>query len=298
MDSYQFAEYSDEGNESFRILIGVCDRRRFLRYAGAVKEAGFSPVFVPEAYDALNRSFQGRLMRCVYADRKFCSVCAEQFDGLLLPGGGDLHPAHFDQIDRYSRGIEVQTDRMQFYLAEAFISAKKPVLGICRGMQLLNVLFGGDLQQELGREQVLHHAYDQEAEKDRMHDSWFDAGFSPARVLMTDTLAKTDTLVTEDALAKVDVLAKEDILIKTDALAKEEETGKLMLRFPVNSAHHQAVGRLGNHLQAVQWADDGVIEGIAHDTLPVVGLQWHPERCGTKGANSIFQAIWKEMFQK
>ena len=46
----------------------------------------------------------------------------------------------------------------------------------------------------------------------------------------------------------------------------------------VNSNHHQAICRLGRGLGVRQWAADGVIEGICHSRLPVLGVQWHPER--------------------
>ena len=52
----------------------------------------------------------------------------------------------------------------------------------------------------------------------------------------------------------------------------------VMYFFIVNSAHHQAVDELGKGLRAVQWADDGTVEAIRHDTLPVFAVQWHPER--------------------
>ena len=49
-------------------------------------------------------------------------------------------------------------------------------------------------------------------------------------------------------------------------------------RCTVNSSHHQIVGRLGHGLEALQWADDGAVEALRHRTLPVWGVQWHPER--------------------
>lgn len=239
--------------DSYQILIGICDRGRFSRYGAAVDRAGFQPVFVSEAYDVLNRRLQGRLLRCVYADRRFCRACAQQYDGLLLPGGGDLHPAYFDQIDRYSSGIEVQVDRMQFYLAEAFITAGKPVMGICKGMQLLNVLFGGTLIQDLSMEQKERHAWDERRQQDREHGSQISSHF-----LFGSSIDRNQR---------------------------------------VNSAHHQAVNRIGDGLIPVQWADDGVIEGICHRTLPAAGFQWHPERRGTEEADQLFFQVWSAMFQ-
>ena len=52
-------------------------------------------------------------------------------------------------------------------------------------------------------------------------------------------------------------------------------------RFTVNSAHHQSADRLGTGLRAVQWTDDGTVEALRHETLPIFAVQWHPERlCG------------------
>ena len=48
--------------------------------------------------------------------------------------------------------------------------------------------------------------------------------------------------------------------------------------FTANSFHHQAVGQLGQGLHSTAYAPDGTIEGLEHDTLPVFGVQWHPER--------------------
>ena len=71
------------------------------------------------------------------------------FGGLLLPGGGDIHPSWFGQEDQGSLSVDRELDRAQFALLGAFLSAGRPVLGICRGMQLINVFFGGSLIQHL-----------------------------------------------------------------------------------------------------------------------------------------------------
>lgn len=73
----------------------------------------------------------------------------EIYDRLLLPGGGDIHPSRFHQPDQGCRNINLQLDKAQFALLDTFIQTSRPVLGICRGLQLINVYFGGDIIQHL-----------------------------------------------------------------------------------------------------------------------------------------------------
>lgn len=70
-------------------------------------------------------------------------------DALLLPGGGDLEPWRYGQSNTHSRGLEPGRDAAEFMLLEHFSVVKKPVLGICRGLQTINVYFGGTLRQDI-----------------------------------------------------------------------------------------------------------------------------------------------------
>ena len=149
-------------------------------------------------------------------------------DGLLLPGGGDLEPWRYGQSNTASHGLEPERDTAELLLLERFTAVGKPVLGICRGLQVINVFFGGTLIQDLPG----HDAVDG---GDRLHA----VHTAPAALF---------------------------------GLFGEESV--------VNSAHHQAAGRLGSGLRVTQWALDGVIEALEHRTLPVLGVQWHPERLG------------------
>ena len=70
-------------------------------------------------------------------------------DGLLLPGGGDIDPVYFNEEMNGANEPDKALDKAQFALLDAFVKAGKPVLGICRGLQLINVYFGGSLYQDL-----------------------------------------------------------------------------------------------------------------------------------------------------
>ena len=147
-------------------------------------------------------------------------------DALLLPGGGDIDPARYGQEDCGCLGVDRERDEREFALLREALALHLPVLGVCRGCQLLNVAFGGTLHQDIPDHDAIDGA-------DRLH---------PSRCVDPDLTA----------------------------LYGES--------FIVNSWHHQAVDRLGEGFRAVQWAPDGVVEAIRHDTLPVLGVQWHPER--------------------
>lgn len=160
------------------------------------------------------------------------------FDALLLPGGGDITPAFFGQKNQGSRYIDVELDITQLQALDLFVKWRRPVLGICKGMQVINVYFGGTLLQDMPEAPI--HAWD---DGDKIHA----ADALPGSFLFS--------------------------------LYGENCT--------VNSAHHQKVDRLGRSLTAVQWSDDGIIEAVAHDFLPVIGVQWHPERLFTAPAAGV-----------
>ena len=74
---------------------------------------------------------------------------AAGYDGLLLPGGWDADPALYGQENRGSMGIDPALDALQLKALALFTKAEKPVLGICRGIQMIDVFFGGTLIQHL-----------------------------------------------------------------------------------------------------------------------------------------------------
>lgn len=108
---------------------------------------------------------------------------AATLDGLILQGGADLDPALYGEAAHPALGsVDRQRDLFEMALLRAFVAAGKPVLGVCRGMQLINVAFGGSLHQDLqacGVTEQAHYvqsAYDQH--EHRLHlaqDSWLGA---------------------------------------------------------------------------------------------------------------------------
>lgn len=151
------------------------------------------------------------------------------YDGLLLPGGKDIDPILFGQKNLGSREIEPALDRIQLTLLHRFVLSGKPILGICKGMQLIQVYFGGSICQHLPSAQT--------------HE-WKGADQYHASSALPNTL-----------LSRL-----------------------YSQRFNVNSAHHQGIEIPAPRLAVMQYADDQVIEGLYHKMLPIVGVQWHPER--------------------
>ena len=70
-------------------------------------------------------------------------------DALLLPGGGDLEPWRYGQENLGSRNMDAERDQQEWDLLDLFVWQRKPVLGICRGLQVINVYFEGTLIQNL-----------------------------------------------------------------------------------------------------------------------------------------------------
>ncbi len=110
-------------------------------YVDAVSAAGGMPLILTPS---LQEGAKG----------KECDLIAERIDGLLLPGGGDLHPARYGERIVVPEGLLhlVNDGRADFEtaLVQAMTARRKPILAICYGMQLINVIFKGTLYQDIG----------------------------------------------------------------------------------------------------------------------------------------------------
>jgi putative glutamine amidotransferase len=178
------------------------------------------------------------------------------FDGVVIGGGGDVAPARYGQEPRPDANLEVdaERDRTDFELFERARRGETPTLGICRGLQVINVALGGTLVQDLAAERPGAIAHETDETKRR---------------------EKTQ----RDHAVRVEPGTK----LSGIAAAAE---------IPVNSRHHQAIAELAPALAVSAVAPDGVIEAVEGRGTPwLVAVQWHPENlaAGDPASRRIFE---------
>lgn len=161
-------------------------------------------------------------------------------DGLLLPGGGDIDPALYGAaVHPKTANIDAFRDYSELYLTRAAVQRGTPILGICRGLQVINVALGGTMIQDIPDEVGGPWAHNGSATR----EDWEHMAH-PMRIEADSQLAT---------------------LLGTTEMS-------------VNSLHHQALGQLGHGLRAVAWSDDGIIEGAEGTGANfIVAVQCHPE---------------------
>jgi putative glutamine amidotransferase len=182
----------------------------------------------------------------------------EEFDGLCLTGGGDIDPARYGEANIKSEDIDPARDALELALLERALERDIPVLGVCRGLQLINVRFGGSLEQ---------------------HHLGHSPKYPPAGAPVADDPAGAE--------AVRHVVTAEPGSILAAACGDEP--------FIVNSSHHQVVtsDRLASDLVATAHVGELIeaLEAPAHRW--VAAVQWHPERTAqvAAAATRIFEAF-------
>jgi putative glutamine amidotransferase len=193
-------------------------------YVDAVLGAGGLPVIIPLSVAAAD-------LHALYT----------RLDGVLLTGGGDVDPDSFDEAPHPKLGaVDVDRDRLELALARLTVKGDKPVLGVCRGAQVMNVALGGTLFQDLPSQYggpLVRHAH-------------------PVKDFPRQHLAHPVQVTEASLLARV--------------------LGAPTAR--VNSRHHQAIKDVAPGLTVVARAPDGVVEAVERAGHPfALGVQWHPE---------------------
>jgi len=208
-------------------------------YSKAVQAAGGGPILIPHQEEPAE-------LRRIY----------EVLDGILLPGGLDIHPKYFGQdphpaLDPVDVGLDVAETTMLPWALEDDM----PVLGICRGEQVLNVVMGGTLIQDIYTEYptTIDH---RESFKRKIRDYL-------AHDIAVDPNSRLRGFVDAD-------------------------------RVWVNTSHHQSVDRVAPGLVATAWSPDGIIEAVeSPNHFFVMAVQCHPEELWRKHqwARNLFGAF-------
>lgn len=210
------------------VVIAVSRNTRIADYEGAVRSAGGTVWIVG----------QGESVQHVL----------QHADGILLTGGADIDPVRYGASRHpLTQAADSGRDQFEIALAREAIERDIPLLGICRGMQVLNVAGGGTLLQDIPEAltpRVIHQ--------------------------MPQPL---------DALAH-------NVEIRPGARLfayANDESGVLEMCL-VNSRHHQALDRVADGLIATAFAPDGLVEGVeGRDARFCLGVQWHPENFWRSG---------------
>lgn len=191
-------------------------------YVDAVVRAGGVPILIPLVNDE-------SVLRRLYS----------MIDGLLLAGGGDVDPALYGEQPIPQLGaIDSLRDAVEMPLARWAVADGKPVLGICRGVQVLNVALGGSLYQDIPAQLEARGHDDSYTKQDwthMAHDLRLDPNSQMAHIFG-------------------------------------------VINFSTNSLHHQSLKQIAPGLRPVAWAPDGVVEAVEGEGEGfLMGLQCHPE---------------------
>ena len=165
----------------------------------------------------------------------------EALDGVVLPGGGDLDPRLYGEVPGDAcYDVSQAQDELDLAVARRSIDAGLPVLGVCRGHQLLNVLYGGTLVQDMHQGSVAHR------EPEPVH------GAGP--------------------------WAWHEVAVQGGSKVAGLYGGRShAVTVKIASGHHQAVARVGEGLVVTAAADDGTVEALEDPERWVASVQWHPE---------------------
>ena len=207
-------------------------------YVRALKAAGAIPVVMP-----------------LDASEEDLKQLSQDLDGFLFTGGPDVHPFLFgEETQAHCGNVSPARDQMEITLLPMIMELKKPVLGICRGIQVLNIALGGNIWQDI-----------------------------PSQVTREFPLAHTQPF-------HYDMPCHTVSLTKGSLLAQISGSSSIK----VNSMHHQAVKDVAEGLIASAYSPDHLIEAVEMPGYPFfIGVQWHPEYLWEKNEEAfrLFQTF-------
>lgn len=176
-------------------------------------------------------------------------------DGFLFTGGPDVHPFRFgEQTQAFSGNVSVARDTLELKLLDLAMKAGKPILGVCRGVQVINIGLGGDIYQDIPSQF--------KKEFPIAHNQPFSYRVPSHHVEVAE-----GTLLEQ--------------IVQSSCIQ-------------VNSMHHQAVRKVAPGLAACGYGPDGLVEAVEMPGYPfLLGVQWHPEYLWETdpGAERIFETF-------
>ena len=201
-------------------------------YVQAVLDAGGAPVLIP-----------------VITDLKALTVLVSELDGLVMSGGGDINPLylHEEPIPQL-QDVDTLRDEYDLILLRLAANRQIPIMGICRGHQIMNVAFGGSVYQDI-------------------HSQANHALLKHSQTLAREYPSHTVTL--EPGMNRLRTIFNGDEQIL------------------VNSFHHQAVKEVAPGFRATATAPDGINEAMEHTEKTIFGVQWHPEAMAPQGDEAM-----------
>lgn len=191
------------------------------------------------------------------------NIQPERYDALIVPGGlPDVDPAYWGEPDTGCKVIDLSLDRKQMAIIKATVAQKKPIFGICRGMQLVSVFFGATMMQDI--ESGLAHCYDPKAPKS--HEVLTVPGTFAER-LYGDSI--TVNSAHHQALKRI---------------PNDLRAAQIWCADPAKALQTLADAAAGNLREG---SGDCIVETVYHESYPFIGTQWHPECNGVWPGNTV-----------
>lgn len=220
-------------------LIGItAGEARNLYYPNAPRMYGQQYTYI----DAIERAGGVPIILPIVKDEAILRELFENCDGILLAGGNDIGPKRYgEKVSPHTKHIHEERDAQELKLGTWAVSDNKPLLAICRGMQMLNVLRGGTLYQDI-----------------------------PTELPNADTHEIPDEKSSE----------REHQIVHLLSIEPNSQLAKIlnMKTIGANAYHHQAIKILGKGLVVTARTPDEVIEAVELPDHPfAIGVQAHPE---------------------
>lgn len=205
-------------------------------YVDAVVKAGGAPILIP-----------------VMTNLAALGIIVNSLDGLIMSGGADINPLFVNEEPiPQLQDVDTVRDTYDLSVLRLAMNRQLPIMGICRGHQVMNIAFGGSIYQDIYAQHphsLLKHSQSQSRDQ-ASHTVFIEPGENNLHNVFGDST-----------------------------------------KVAVNSFHHQAIKEIAPEFRATATAPDGINEGIEHIEKPVFGIQWHPEAMSANDSqmNALFQ---------